>query len=136
MAEALPSGGRLITCDVDPVATEVARRHWAKSPHGRKIELRLGPALKTIAGLKGPFDMAFIDADKQNYVNYWNAVLPKMRKGGLIAVDNVLWSGRVLKPSDESDRAIVAFNRRAVKDKRVETALVTLRDGVLLAWKK
>lgn len=136
MAEGLPEDGRLTTCDVDPEATKIALAHWTKSPHGHKIELRLGPALETLKGLSGPFDMAFIDADKENYVNYWDAVVPKVRAGGLIVADNVLWSGRVLAPKEKSDHAIVAFDRRAATDPRVETVLLTVRDGILLAYKR
>ncbi|MBI3548002.1 MAG: class I SAM-dependent methyltransferase [Elusimicrobia bacterium] len=136
MAEGLPSGGRLVTCDVDPVATALARKYWSKSAHGRKIELRLGPALDTLKRLPGPFDLAFIDAEKTNYLRYWEAVVPRMRRGGLIAVDNVLWSGSVLAPKEPSARTIAALNRRAASDRRVETALLTVRDGVLLAWKR
>lgn len=136
MAEGLPRGGKLVTCDIDPIATGVARRYWDRSPHGRKIELRLGPALETLERLRGPFDLAFIDADKANYVRYWNAIVPKIRRGGLIAVDNVLWSGEVLRPKDANARAIAALNRRAASDRRVETVLVTVRDGLLLAWKR
>ena len=114
----------------------MARRYWAKSPHGRKIELRLGPALKTLRTLKGGFDLAFIDADKTNYGRYWEAVVPKMRRGGLIVADNVLWSGRVLKPRDASDRALRAFAARVRRDRRVEAVLLTVRDGLMLAFKK
>lgn len=136
MAEALPSDGRLITCDVDPEATEIARRYWARSPHGSKIELRLGPAIQTLKDLPGPFDLVFIDADKSNYLAYWEACVPKVRAGGLLAVDNVLWGGRVLEPREESDRAIAALNRRVREDARVEAVVLPLRDGVTVAWKK
>jgi len=136
MAEGLPPGGRLITCDVDPEATAIARRHWARSPHGRKIDLRLGPALETLETLKGPFDMVFIDADKTNYLRYYEAVLPKVRRGGLIVADNVLWSGRVLAPKDESDRALAAYGSRVARDRRVEAVMLTVRDGMMLAYKK
>ena len=136
MAMGLPEDGRVITCDVDPEATATARRYWEKSGQGAKIELRLGPALETIESLEGPFDFVFIDADKENYVNYWEAVLPKVRQGGLIAVDNVLWSGRVLDPKDTLDHAVVAFNRHVRYDDRVELVMLTVRDGVTLARKK
>jgi caffeoyl-CoA O-methyltransferase len=136
MAEGLPPGGRLVTCDVDPEATAIARRFWAKSPHGRKIELRLGPALETIRTLRGPFDLVFIDADKTNYPRYWEACVPKVRRGGLLLADNVLWSGRVLNPKDASDRALAAFSRRALRDRRVEPVLLTIRDGILAAVKR
>lgn len=136
MAEGMHEDGRLVTCDVDPKATTMAKEFWAKSPHGKKIELRLGPALDTIAGLDGPFDMAFIDADKQNYRAYWEAVVPKMRPGGLLVTDNVLWSGRVLQPRDELDIAVDTFNKHVVADERVEAVMLTVRDGVTLAWKR
>jgi caffeoyl-CoA O-methyltransferase len=136
LAEGLPAGGRLITCDVNPETGRIARRFWNRSSHGGKIRLSLGPALQTLRALKGPFDFIFIDADKENYIRYWDACLPKLRRGGLIAVDNVLWSGRVLAPRDATDRAIVAFNKRVARDRRVETVMLTLRDGVTLAWKK
>ena len=124
MAEGLPKGGRLTTLDIDPATTAIARKTWAKSPHGRKIELRLGPAAASLRTLKGPFDFVFIDADKENYSLYWNLCVPKTRKGGLIAVDNVLWSGRVLSPADSTDRAIAAFNKRAAADKRVDCVML------------
>ena len=89
-----------------------------------------GPALESIKNLTGSFDMTFIDADKINYSNYYEAILPMIRPGGLIAVDNVLWSGRVLDPQDESGRAIHQFNERVVKDQRVESVLLTVRDGL------
>ncbi|PCI35399.1 MAG: methyltransferase [Elusimicrobia bacterium] len=136
MAEGLPEDGRLITLDIDEKTNAIAREAWDKSPHGKKIEARLGPAVETIESLEGSFDMVFIDADKGNYTRYWDLVVPKMRAGGLIAVDNVLWSGRVLDPKDDSDRAIVAFNTHAANDTRVDCAMLTVRDGVLLAVKK
>ena len=130
MAEALPEDGTLVTCDEDPVAIAFAQKYFSESPHGKKIKQMEGPALKSIKKLTGSFDMAFIDADKINYSNYYEAILPMIRPGGLIAVDNVLWSGRVLDPQDESDRAIHQFNERVVKDQRVESVLLTVRDGL------
>ncbi len=130
MAEALPEDGTLVTCEMDPVAIAFARKYFAESPHGKKITLLEGPALESIKTLTGPFDMAFIDADKQNYSNYYEAIFPLIRQGGLIAVDNVLWSGRVLDPKDDSDRAIHQFNERVIKDQRVESVLLTVRDGL------
>ncbi len=135
MASALPADGQLITCDIDPRATSMAKKFWDQSPHGKKIELKLGPALDSIAQITEPLDLVFIDADKANYVNYWEAVLPKVRSGGLIAVDNVLWSGAVLDPREKSDFEIVNFNEHARRDPRVEIVMLTLRDGVLLARK-
>ncbi len=136
MAEGLPPGGRLITCDLDPAATRIARECWKKSPQGRKIELRLGPALQTIPRLQGFFDLVFIDADKENYTRYWNLCVPKVRRGGLLLADNVLWSGRVLHPRDTTTRAITAFNRFVAADRRVEAVMLPLRDGVTVAYKK
>src|SRR5216683_8291811 len=136
MAEGLPEDGELITCEINPKAEEVARRYFAKSPHGKKIKIRMGPALQTIESLTGPLDMVFIDADKENYPRYYDAVLPLLRAGGLIVADNVLWSGRVLKPKDQTDRAIVAFNEKVAKDTRVEKVILTVRDGITLALKR
>ncbi|HEX7276656.1 MAG TPA: class I SAM-dependent methyltransferase [Acidimicrobiales bacterium] len=134
MAAALPSDGRIVTCDIDPVTNEVARRHAAASPYGDRIEFRLGPALDTLAGLDGPFDLVFIDADKESYLAYYEAVLPKLADRGLIVVDNVLWSGRVLDPSDETvdTVAIRAFNDAVAADPRVVCVMLTVRDGVTL----
>jgi caffeoyl-CoA O-methyltransferase len=136
MAEGLPDDGHLITCDVDPKAEAIARRYFAESPHGHKIEARIGPALDTIGNLTEPLDLVFIDADKTNYVNYYEACFPLVRVGGLIVADNVLWSGRVLQPEDEDTRAIVAFNDRVQADSRVENVCLTVRDGMMLAWKR
>src|SRR5262249_45796033 len=136
MAEGLPDDGHLITCDVDSKAEAIARRYFNESPNGHKIEIRIGPALETIKTLSGPLDMVFIDADKSNYSNYYEAVLPLVRPGGLIVADNVLWSGRVLKPESVDDHAIVAFDKLVQSDDRVENVCLTVRDGMMLAWKR
>ena len=136
MAEGLPDDGRLMTCDINPQAEAIARRYFAESEHGHKIEIRIGPALDTIKSLDGPLDLVFIDADKGNYVNYYEAVMALLRPGGLIVADNVLWSGEVVDPQDEAGRAIVAFNRHVQQDPRVENVCLTVRDGVMLAWKR
>ena len=138
MAAALPSDGRLITCEVSPERADVARRHFDASPWGDRIEIRVGPALDTVAGLDGPFDLVFIDADKTNYRNYYEAVLPKLADRGLIAVDNVLWSGRVLDPADGTDDtvAIRAFNDFVASDERVTCVVTTIRDGVTLVRRR
>jgi caffeoyl-CoA O-methyltransferase len=136
MAEGLPADGRIITCDVDPTAEAIARRYFAESPHGHKIEIRMGPALETIASIAEALDFVFLDADKENYVNYYEACFPLVRPGGLIVADNVLWSGKVLNPEDEPTRAIVAFNERVQQDPRVENVCLTVRDGMMLVWKK
>jgi len=135
MAEGLPGDGHLVTCDINPKAEEIARRYFAESPHGGKIEIRMGPALDTIATLTGPLDMVFIDADKTNYLNYYESCLPLLRSGGLIVADNVLWSGRVIQPQDDDTRAIVAFDERVQADPRVGNVCLTVRDGIMLARK-
>lgn len=136
MAEGLPTGGKIITCDIDPKNTKLAVEHWKKSPHGKKIELKLGPAAETIKKLKGSFDFVFIDADKNNYIKYWELCVSKVKRGGFLLADNVLWSGRVLNPKEESDHHIAAFNAHVAKDKRVETVILTIRDGITLAYKR
>jgi caffeoyl-CoA O-methyltransferase len=136
MAEGLPDDGELITCDIDPAAAQVATSFFARSPHGKKIQLRLGPALETLRALEGPVDLAFIDADKPNYSAYYDALVPLLRPGGLLVADNTLWSGRVLNPQAESDHAIVAFNAKVAADPRVEKVLLTIRDGMMLALKR
>jgi len=135
MAAGMPDDGLVVTCDIDPDATAIARSYWAKSPHGSKIDLRLGPALETIGQLDGPLDLVFIDADKERYSDYWEAVVPKVREGGVIVTDNVLWSGRVLAPEDPESVAIAEFNDMVVGDRRVEVVMLPVRDGVSLAVK-
>ena len=134
MAPALPADGRIVTCEVDPETAAVARRHFEQSPWGDRIELRVGPALETIAGLAGPFDLVFVDAEKTEYRDYYEAVLPLLSERGVIAVDNVLWYGSVLDPPDDRDstRAIRAFNDHVAADDRVVAVMLTIRDGVTL----
>lgn len=136
IASGLPEDGELVTCDVDPKAEEIARRYFARSPHGRKITIRMGPALETIRTLKGSFDFVFIDADKQNYTAYYDAVVPLLSPRGLIVIDNVLWSGKVLAPKEDTDRAIVSMNDHVAKDPRVEKVLLTVRDGMMLVRRR
>lgn len=135
MAEGLPDDGSLVTCDIDPKAEAVARSYFARSPHGRKIEVRMGPALETIAKLSGPLDLVFIDADKTSYAAYYDAVFPLLRKGALIIADNTLWSGKVLDPQTDDARAIVAYNAKVAADTRVTKVLLTVRDGMYFAMK-
>lgn len=138
MALALPSRGRIVCCDLSEAWTSVARKYWARASVSQKIQLRLGPALDTLKKLKGPFDFAFIDADKANYQNYYERCLTLVRRGGLIAIDNTLWYGRVIDRGDQSadTRAIRAFNRRLRRDRRVDMALVPIGDGLTLALKR
>jgi predicted O-methyltransferase YrrM len=134
MAAALPPEGTIITCELDPERAAMARRHFDASPWASQIRILEGPALESIAGLDGPFDLIFVDADKANYSNYYEAVLPLLADRGLIVADNVLWSGRVLDEADQSDdtKAIRAFNDMVVNDTRVTCVMATVRDGVLL----
>jgi len=134
MAVALPPDGRIDTCEVDERHAEVARRYIARSPYADRITVHLGPALETIAHLEGEFDLVFIDADKPNYVNYYEAVLPRLSPRGLIVADNTLWSGRVVnpEPDDASTQAIAAFNDRVRQDERVVCVQLSVRDGVTL----
>jgi caffeoyl-CoA O-methyltransferase len=142
-ALALPDDGYLLACDVDEKWTAVARRYWAEAGVANKIELKLAPALDTLeaeieAGRAGSYDFAFIDADKDNYLNYYDRCLQLLRAGGLIAVDNVLWSGRVADPrNQEADtKAIRAFNALVQKDERVDLSLVPIADGLSLLRKR
>lgn len=137
-AEALPEDGRVVTCELDDKPAALGRSYFARSPHGRKIEVRMGPALDTLRALTGPFDLIFIDADKVNYVNYYRRALDLVSRNGVILVDNVLWSGDVLKqpPPDPSTAAIQELNRVVASDARVDAVLVTIRDGVLVVKPK
>ena len=132
IAAALPSDGRVVTCEVDPDAEAIAKEFFKKSPDGAKIEVRMGPAIETLKSLQGPFDLVFIDADKTGYVGYYERALEILSPKGVIVVDNVLWSGRVLDPKEESDRAIAAFNEHVTRDARVRNVILTVRDGVML----
>jgi caffeoyl-CoA O-methyltransferase len=134
MAEALPPDGRIVTCDISEEHLAIARRHIAASPYAGVIEIRSGPALETIATLPGPFDLVFIDADKTSYSAYFEATLAKLAPEGVILVDNVLWSGRVLDPAitEPDTAAIKAFNDQVLADDRVEVVMLTVRDGVSL----
>lgn len=137
MAEALPDDGELITCDVDPKATAIARAFFDRTPHGKKIHILLGPALETLKTLGDKvFDLVFIDADKERYPEYYEATLPLLRKDGLLLGDNALWSGEVLSPETASAKAIAAFNARVTSDPRVDNVLLPVRDGIMLVRKK
>ena len=136
MASELPPGGRIVTCEIDERAAGIARRHFAASPLGERIELRTGPAIETLKTLEGPFDLVFIDADKTGYLDYYEAALPKLAPHGLIVVDNTLWGGRVLDPSEDSDatRAIRRFNDHVLADERTDCVLLPVGDGMTVIW--
>lgn len=143
VALSLPEDGRLVACDVSAEYTEVARRYWRRAGVEERIELRLGPALVTLdeliaSGQRGSFDFSFIDADKENYINYYERSLELLRPGGLLAIDNALWGGSVADPSDEraSTRAIRAVNEHIRDDERVSSSLVPIGDGLFLARKR
>ncbi len=138
MAEALPDDGEITSCDINPQTSAIAQSFFDRSPHGRKIAVRLGPALTTLKTLSAdrPFDFAFLDADKENYPAYYEALLPLLRPGGLLAADNALWSGRVLDPKEKTDHALVTFNQGVQVDPRVENVLLPVRDGVMLVRKR
>jgi len=138
VALALPPGGKIICCDVSEEWTSVARRYWKRAGVQKKISLRLAPALETLKTLKGKFDFAFIDADKENYQKYFDRCLKLLRRGGLIAIDNTLWHGSVVNRKDRTidARAIRAFNSKLRRDRRVEISLVPIGDGLTLAFKR
>jgi predicted O-methyltransferase YrrM len=140
MALALSADGRIVCCDLSKEWTDVARRAWADAGVADRIDLRLGPALDTLEGLlaageAGSFDLAFIDADKANYAGYYEAAVRLVRQGGVIAIDNVLWSGRVANPqvTDDDTKAIRALNDAIASDDRVDVAMTPLADGLTLA---
>ena len=137
MAEALPPDGELVTLDIDPAHISIAREHFASATHGERIRLVEGPAIESLRAMEGPVDLVFIDADKENYTAYYEESLRLLRSGGIIAVDNVLWYGRILDPSvqDPDTVAIRAFNEMVAADPRVEAVMLTVRDGVTLARK-
>jgi caffeoyl-CoA O-methyltransferase len=137
MAEALPDDGEIVTCDLDPKAVAVAQSFFDRSPHGAKIRARLGDAMDTLRALPPdpPLDLVFLDADKERYPEYYELLLPRLRRGGLLIADNTLWSGKVLAPSAATDRAIVRFNAMVAEDPRVENVLLSVRDGIMIARK-
>jgi predicted O-methyltransferase YrrM len=143
VALGLPEDGRIIACDVSEEYTSVARRYWKEAGLDHKIDLRLGPALETLDDLLAngqaeTFDFAFIDADKSNYDNYYERALKLLRTGGLIAIDNTIWSGRVADPndSDKDTVAIRTLNEKLHHDERVALSMLTVGDGLTLAMKK
>ena len=143
VALAMPASGRIVCCDVSEEWTAVARRFWRKARVDSRISLRLAPALQTLDGLlrdgeSGRYDLAFIDADKRNYLNYYERCMRLVRRGGVIAIDNTLWGGSVAdsRHKDADTQAIRAFNRRVYRDRRVDVALLPIGDGLTLACKR
>jgi predicted O-methyltransferase YrrM len=138
MALALPPDGRVITCDVNEETNAIAARYAAEAGVADKIDFRLGPALESVAALDGPFDIVFIDADKVNYLDYYEATLPLLADNGLMIIDNTLWSGAVADANnqDDSTNAIRALNDRVLEDERVESVLLTVRDGMNLVRRR
>ena len=143
VAAALPEDGRIVACDVNEAFTAIAREFWDRAGVSDRIDLRIAPALDTLDGLiedgqAGVYDFAFIDADKVNYQGYFDRALTLLRPGGLVAVDNTLWSGSLIDPApdDEDAQALAAFNRRVLADDRVDISLLPLGDGLTLARKR
>ncbi len=133
MAAALPDGGRIDTCELDPQHAELAQRYFDRSPYGDRIMLHLGPAAESVERLEGDFDLVFIDADKGGYVRYYELVLPRLADRGLIVADNTLWSGQVVEPDDsEGTTAIIEFNEHVANDPRAVSVILTVRDGMTL----
>lgn len=130
IAEGMPDDGKLICCETNPRAIEFAQTFFDRSEHGHKIEVIFGKALDTIDKLDIELDFTFIDADKRNYLNYYERVKEMTRPGGLIVLDNMLWSGKVLQPESEIDDVIVETNRRIATDSDVENVFLSVRDGV------
>lgn len=136
MAEGLAEGGRLITIDINEELEDRVRATFAASSLADRIDFRIGNALKVIPELNETFDLVFIDADKENYSAYYDLVLPRVREGGIILADNVLWSGKVLQTKlDKDTKAIIEFNRKIQEDRRVENVLLPVRDGIMMIRK-
>jgi caffeoyl-CoA O-methyltransferase len=136
MAEQLPDDGKVITVDINPETTEIAKKYWAQSPHGKKIQQILKPGLLALEGLSENFDLIFIDADKNNYSNYLDWSLKHLSENGLIVVDNTLWSGKVLQPGlDKQTDSIIAHNEKAKNLTGYTKTLLPIRDGMFLIRK-
>jgi caffeoyl-CoA O-methyltransferase len=137
-AEGMAAGGTILTTDINPQAIAIARKYFDRSPYAQQITIMEGPALESLKSinLSPPFDLVFIDADKGNYLNYYKTVLPMVRTNGVILVDNVLWSGRVLDPQSDMDKTIVAFNDYIKSDNQISKVMLPLRDGIFVLCKK
>ena len=135
MARSLPTNGELITLDVDVNSPNLGKKYWDQDPAGKLITFKLGKALETMDTLEPGFDLIFIDADKRNYANYYEKSLNLLSKNGIIVIDNVLWSGKVLDPKDKESKAINDLNKKITSDQRVKNVLLTVRDGLMLIRK-
>ncbi|HEX6890878.1 MAG TPA: O-methyltransferase [Chryseolinea sp.] len=136
LAEGLAADGTLITIDINEELEEKVRTYFDEAGISAKVQYRIGDATKIVSTLEGPFDLVFIDADKENYSRYYDMVIDKVREGGIILADNVLWSGKVLQAKQDKDtRAIVEFNKKIQQDTRVENVLLPIRDGILMIRK-
>lgn len=138
LAEGLAEDGLLITLDKNEELEDLARAAWQQTPYAHKIDFRLGNAIELIPGINEVFDLVFIDADKQNYSRYFDLVIDKVRPGGILLADNVLWSGKIvqpIKPSDKDTLAVMAFNQKIQDDSRVENVLLPVRDGIMMIRK-
>ena len=137
LAEGLQKEGELHTIDSNPELVYLQEKYFSSSEYAKSIHAHLGPALEILPSIKGPFDLVFIDADKVNYNEYFEQVLPKTRKGGLIISDNVMWSGKVIQNADPKDVITIAlqdYNKKLKKDSRIKTLLLPFRDGLNLSW--
>jgi caffeoyl-CoA O-methyltransferase len=137
MAPLLPPGGHIDTCEVDETHAEVARRYHEEAGVADRITIHLGPALETLERLEGEFDLIFVDADKLNYPAYYEALVPRLSAGGVMVLDNTLWSGRVAEPPDSPETEMfVELNARIAADQRVVAVMLTVRDGVTLVRRR
>jgi caffeoyl-CoA O-methyltransferase len=136
MAEALDEDGELFTCEIDPDHITIGRNYFQKVPWGKRITVLEGTALESLANLEPSFDLVFIDADKINYLNYYKRAVELIRSGGIIVLDNALWSGRVIMPEDDGSRTIAETNDFIQKDDRVWNVLLPIRDGLMVVQKK
>ena len=136
MAEGLPNDGHIITCEIDQTAVMNATKFFNLSPHGHKITIIHGPALNSIKTIKHQLDLIFIDGDKTNYKNYYDILLPKLKSGGLMIIDNAIWGGEVLTPQSRQSQTIDQLNKHILEDKQVENILLNIRDGINIVRKK
>jgi caffeoyl-CoA O-methyltransferase len=134
-AEALPRDGHIVACEIDHESAEIARRHYLETPHAAKIDIKKGPALGSLKAITGPFDLCFIDADKESYGHYYDVCFELLRRRGIIVLDKMFQGGTVLHPTDPGSQAIDALNKRIRDDSRVENVLLPLRDGIMVVMK-